>query len=61
MAKQSNLGEMSNAISNIKREIAELKALGGDYNFIEMNITRMSAMIKMLELGISDVNEVLGT
>lgn len=61
MAKQSNLGEMSNAILRIKREIAELKALGGDYNFIEMNITRMSAMLKMLELGISDVNEVLGT
>ena len=61
MVEHSNLREMSNTLLAIRHEIDKLKVLGGDFKFVEMNITRMSAMLKMLELGISDLNEVLNT
>jgi len=61
LVEQSNLRELSNTVQNIKNEVDKLKTLGGNFKFIEMNIIRMSAMIKMLELGINDVKDVLGS
>ncbi|MDF9406841.1 MAG: hypothetical protein A4E52_00960 [Pelotomaculum sp. PtaB.Bin013] len=60
MAEQANLREMANIILNIRQEVDKLKTLGGGYKCVEMNIVRMSAMIKMLELDINDAADVLG-
>lgn len=59
MTESSKLREMSNIVLNLRKEMDKLKKLGGDYKFVEMNIVRMSAMVKMLELGINDVVDIL--
>ncbi|MCG9966541.1 hypothetical protein L9W92_00520 [Pelotomaculum terephthalicicum JT] len=60
MAAQVNLREIANAISNIMQEVDKLKEMGSGIKCVEMNVVRMSAMIKMLELDITDVADVLG-
>jgi len=60
LAEQTSLREMANAILNIKKEVDKLITLGAGYKCIEMNVVRMSAMIKMLELDIIDAADVLG-
>jgi len=52
---------MADLIANIKKEAETLKELGCacDIKCVEMNVVRMSAMIKMLELNITDAADIL--
>jgi len=60
LAEQANLREMANLIANIKKEAEKLKALGSGINCIEKNVIRMSAILKMMELDVSDAADILG-
>ncbi|AGL03262.1 hypothetical protein [Desulfoscipio gibsoniae] len=62
MAGETNIREMANLIANIKQDAEKLKELGKNSNIkcVEMNVVRMSAMIKMLELDITDAADILG-
>ena len=61
MTGKSKIREMADIIANIKREADNLKKLGisSGNKCVEMNVVRMSAMIKMLELGITDAADIL--
>ncbi|MEG3069693.1 MAG: hypothetical protein HQP61_01335 [Peptococcaceae bacterium] len=61
MTEISKLCEMADIIANIRKESEALKKLGCSCGnkCVEMNVVRMSAMIKMLELNITDAAEVL--
>jgi len=59
LVEQAKLREMANLITNIRNEAEKLKALGSGIKCVEMNVVRMSAMIKMLELNINDVADIL--
>jgi hypothetical protein len=52
---------MADLIANIKKEAENLKELGCSCGnkCVEMNVVRMSAMIKMLELNITDAADIL--
>ncbi|MDD3653467.1 MAG: hypothetical protein PHO01_04680, partial [Desulfotomaculaceae bacterium] len=59
LAEQPNLREMANIISNLRQEAEKLKTLGAGVKCVEMNVVRMSAAIKMLELEINEVADIL--
>lgn len=62
MTEKTKIREMADIIANIKQEAENLKKLGcacGN-KCVEMNVVRMSAAIKMLELNITDAADILG-
>ncbi|MDD4334186.1 MAG: hypothetical protein PHY77_01095 [Desulfotomaculaceae bacterium] len=61
MTEKARICEMANIIANIKKEAEILKELGCicSNKCVEMNVVRMSAMIRMLELNITDVADIL--
>lgn len=61
MIEKTKIREMADIIAKIKKEAENLKELGIDSNVkcVEMNVVRMSAMIKMLELDITDAADIL--
>lgn len=61
MIEKTKIREMADIIAKIKKEAENLKELGGNCSIkcVEMNVVRMSAMIKMLELDITDVADIL--
>lgn len=59
MIKTDNIIELANNISKIKQEIYKIKELGEGINCVEKNADRMLASLKMLELNICDVAEIL--
>ena len=54
-----NIKKMAQKISAIKQEVNELKAMSGDIQAVDKNIDRILASIKMLEINISDLLDVL--
>jgi hypothetical protein len=54
-----NIKKMAQKISSIKKEVNELKAMSGGIQAVDKNIDRILASIKMLEINISDLLEVL--
>jgi hypothetical protein len=50
---------MAQKISSIKKEVNELKAMSGGIQAVNKNINRILASIKMLEINISDLLDVL--
>jgi hypothetical protein len=54
-----NVKKMAQKISAIKKEVNELKAMSGGIQAVDKNIDRILASIKMLEINISDLLEVL--
>jgi hypothetical protein len=50
---------MAQKISSIKQEVNELKAMSGGIQAVDKNIDRILASIKMLEINISDLLDVL--
>ena len=54
-----NIKEMAQKISSIKQEANELKAMSGGIQAVDKNIDRILASIKMLEINISDLLDVL--
>lgn len=61
MIEKTKIREMADIIAKIKKEAENLKELGINSNVkcVEMNVVRMSAMIKMLELDITDAADIL--
>jgi len=54
-----NIKKMAQKISFIKQEVNELKAMSGGIQAVDKNIDRILASIKMLEINISDLLDVL--
>jgi hypothetical protein len=63
LIEKSKIREIADIIANIKQETEILKELGCSCGIkcVEMNVVRMSAMIKMLELNITDAADILET
>lgn len=61
MIEKSKIREMADIIAKIKKDAENLKELGCSCNIkaVEMNVVRISAMIRMLELGITDAADIL--
>jgi hypothetical protein len=59
--EKTKIREMADIIANVKKEAENLKELGCSCGIkcVEMNVVRMSAMIKMLELNITDPADIL--
>jgi hypothetical protein len=54
-----NIKKMAQKISYIKKEANELKAMSGGIQAVDKNIDRILASIKMLEINISDLLDML--
>ena len=54
-----DIKEMAEKISSIKQEVNELMAMSGGIQAVDTNIDRILASIKMLEINISDLLDVL--
>lgn len=54
-----DIKKMAQKISSIKKEVNELKAMSGGIQAVDKNIDRILASIKMLEINISDLVDVL--
>jgi hypothetical protein len=61
LIEKTKIREMADLIASIKEEVETLNELGCicGVKCVEMNIVRMSAMIKMLELNITDAADIL--
>ncbi len=58
-ADENNIREMAAKIALIKKEARELKAMSGGNQSVEKNVDRILSSIKMLEINVSDVAEIL--
>jgi hypothetical protein len=58
-ADVNNIKEMAEKIALIKKEARELKALSGGIQAVDKNIDRILSSIKMLEINVTDVAEIL--
>ena len=54
-----DIKKMAEKISSIKQEVYDLKAMSGGIQAVDKNIDRILAGIKMLEINISDLLDVL--
>jgi len=59
VAEEYNIKEMAEKISSIKQEANELKAMSGGNQAVDRNVNRILASVKMLEINISDLVNVL--
>ena len=58
-ADVNTIKEMAGKIVLIRKEALELKAMSGGNQSVDRNIDRILASIKMLEINITDVAEIL--
>jgi archaellum component FlaC len=54
-----NMEEMDDLIKRLRRSAEELKEKSGGIQAVDRNVDRILANIKMLELNVSDVMELL--
>ena len=59
MSNQLDMKELSKTISELRRTTENLLKAGGEIEAVRRNITKILANIRMLELNISDVNEIV--
>lgn len=59
MVEEANIAEMAQKISSIKQASTELKTMSGGIQAVDRNVDRILASVKMLEINISDLAEVL--
>lgn len=59
MAEEYKIKQMAEKISSIKQEANELKAMSDGIQAVDRNIDRILASVKMLEINISDLVNVL--
>ena len=55
----NNIKEMAGKIALIKKEARELKEMSGGIQAVDKNVDRILSSIKMLEINVSDVAEIL--
>ncbi len=59
MVEEAKIAEMTQKISSIKQASTELKAMSGGIQAVDRNVDRILASVKMLEINVSDLAEVL--
>lgn len=60
MAQQYDIRAMADLIESLRKDTENLKEIAGDIPAVQKNADRILANVKMLEINISDVAEVLG-
>jgi hypothetical protein len=60
MAQQYDIRVMADLIESLRKDAEKLKEIAGDIPAVQKNADRILANVKMLEINISDVVEVLG-
>ncbi len=58
-SKNINIKKMAQKVSSLKQEANELKAMSGGIQAVDRNIDRILASIKMLEINITDLVDVI--
>ena len=58
MNDQFDMKELSKTISELRGTAERLLKTGGEMEALKRNVTKILANVKMLELNISDVNEI---
>jgi aspartate oxidase len=58
-ADVNTIKEMAKKIASIRREAEELKAMSGGIQAVDRNIDRILSSVKMLEINISDIADIL--
>jgi aspartate oxidase len=58
-ADVNTIKEMAKRIASIRREAEELKAMSGGIQAVDRNIDRILSSVKMLEINISDIADIL--
>jgi hypothetical protein len=59
MAETVNVQAMATKIKALRRDAEALKAISGGMQAVDRNVDRILANVRMLEIDISDVAEVL--
>jgi len=59
VAEEAKIEEMAQKISSIKQASTELKAMSGGIQAVDRNVDRILASVKMLEINVSDLVEVV--
>ncbi|MFC1948951.1 hypothetical protein ACFLW0_02100 [Chloroflexota bacterium] len=57
--KSVDIKEMADKIATIKQQAGELKKMSGGIQAVDRNVDRLLSSVKMLEINISDLFEVL--
>ncbi len=58
-ADVENIKEMAEKIALIKKEAQELKEMSGGIQAVDKNVDRILSSVKMLEINVSDIAEIL--
>ena len=59
MAEEYNVNEMAEKIQAIKEAATELKNISGGIQAVDRNVDRILASVKMLEINISDIADLI--
>ena len=60
MAEEYDIRAMAEIIKSLREDAEKLKEIAGELPTVQKNADRILADVKMLEINISDVAEVLG-
>ena len=60
MAQEYDIKGMAATVNSLRREAEKLMAVSAGFPTIEKNIERILADVRMLEINVNDVAEVLG-
>ena len=60
MAQQYDIRAMADLIESLRKDAEKLKEIAGDIPTVQKNADRILANVKMLEININDVAEILG-
>lgn len=60
MAQQYDIRVMADLIESLRRDAEKLKEISGGIPTVQKNTDRILADVKMLEININDVAEILG-
>ena len=60
MVKEYKIRDMAEKIQILKQTATELKRISGGIQAVDRNVDRILASIKMLEINISDLVDILG-
>ena len=60
MAQQYDIRAMADLIESLRKDAERLKEIAGDLPTVQKNADRILANVKMLEININDVAEILG-
>lgn len=58
-ALEVNVKEMTEKIAAIRRQSLELQAISGGIQAVDKNVDRILASVKMLEINVSDLVDIL--